>query len=416
MNPAPCAQHATTGIGLLSGRLLPLLETHACLVLSGPREVGKRTLAKALAADSGLSFHHLDASLDADRAILQGSSSPLLTSVGRVIVIEEYEQFPEVLGTVRKEISRNGIDRSMLGRMIFVAGRKPAQRCLASDALGTNVASCVINPMSLPDFISAMTATIQTTEYALESVAAAEPMVEPPNIEEIAHRHWLRGGFPRSLHAGSNLESMSWRTAYLERLLARGCLELDPSLGPTELRRRMSRIALLSSKISDYDNLDRLLLNYLADIHLLRRLPAWHNNGLSGLEKRPRYYLRDSGLLHAWFKVQNITELHAKQLTGASWEGYCIEQILSCRRVDNASYFRRADRDEVDLVLPLSEARTVLCEFGYGKTSPSPNTLKAKATIGARELYVINNGTEARQTADYTALPLTDFLKFLLAS
>jgi uncharacterized protein len=413
VSPAHCTQQAVRGIGLLADRLLPRLRTHACLVLAGPREVGKTTLGNAIAAASGLSPLVYDASLEVHRGILLGSNSPLARSAGRIIVIEEYERIAEALDIIRHEINRNGIDRSMLGRFILVTGRKPTQRCLASDLLGTNVVRCVVEPMSLTDFISLATVNAEITDHALATVPPIEPLVELPKTPDLVQQHWLRGGFLKSLHATSNLDSMNWRVAYLENFLASAIPDTQPPFGPTEMRERLSRINLKSSNNTNFDKRDRVLLDYLSDILLLRKLRAWDKNALKALETRPRYYIRDSGLLHAWLRVHNVSDLEDADLKGASWEGYCIEQILSCRPVPTASYFRQDDKYEVDLVLPLSAERTIVCEFGYGKDAPNAGNLMAMRSVGAQELYVINNGNEKRQTAAYTALPLAEFLRCL---
>jgi predicted AAA+ superfamily ATPase len=93
-------------------------------------------------------------------------------------------------------------------------------------------------------------------------------------------------------------------------------------------------------------------LNLLSDLLLLRRLPPWHANLGKRLVKAPKVYVRDSGLVHALLDVQDKEALLSHPVVGGSWEGFCIEQLLSCapQRVQGF-FYRTSAGAEIDLLL-----------------------------------------------------------------
>src|SRR5207253_682411 len=82
-------------------------------------------------------------------------------------------------------------------------------------------------------------------------------------------------------------------------------------------------------------------IDLLVDLLLVRRLPAWHANVGKRLVKSPKVYVRDSGILHALLAIDDGDALWSHPVIGASWEGFVIENILSCAAPGVTPYFYR---------------------------------------------------------------------------
>jgi len=86
------------------------------------------------------------------------------------------------------------------------------------------------------------------------------------------------------------------------------------------------------------------------------------------LIKSPKVYIRDSGMLHTLLELDTATDLFGHPVFGASWEGWCVEQIVHALPEWRASFFRTAAGEEVDLILERGKRRLAF-EF---KASAAP--------------------------------------------
>src|SRR5205823_11850851 len=73
----------------------------------------------------------------------------------------------------------------------------------------------------------------------------------------------------------------------------------------------------------------RHYVNVLASTFIVRVLAPWHENISKRQVKAPKVYLRDSGLLHSLLDIDTARHLDSHPKVGASWEGFCVESIIS---------------------------------------------------------------------------------------
>jgi uncharacterized protein len=195
---------------------------------------------------------------------------------------------------------------------------------------------------------------------------------------------------------------------------------------PVVLRRLCSMLAhqqgatLNLSRLAGSLGLDgktvRRYLDLLEGLFLIRSLPAWSRNAGKRLVKAAKVYWRDSGILHALTGLADLEALFGHPLCGASWEGYCIEQIISrfgpeCR----VSHYRTHAGAEVDLVVETPAGEVTAIEI--------KRTLSPKLTPGLREsmetiradrgVMVIPEGAAFPLPKQVTAIGLLEFLKSL---
>ena len=66
----------------------------------------------------------------------------------------------------------------------------------------------------------------------------------------------------------------------------------------------------------------------LTQTMMVRQLQPWHENLGKRQVKAPKIYFRDTGLLHAFLGIQDVAHLLTHPNSGASWEGFALEQVL----------------------------------------------------------------------------------------
>ncbi len=229
------------------------------------------------------------------------------------------------------------------------------------------------------------------------------------NAEEIGWENWqklwLQGGFPRSYLHEIGEESMSWRLDYIEQFLRRDLPLLAETHLTDEQRRRL--LLLIANCHGQYWNHSKAAqtigvsyktiqrhIEILQGAYILRELIPFHTNIEKRLRKAPKIYLRDSGLLHALLQVQDQARLSGHPALGASWEGFCIEQIigLTNSRDDACFTWSVQSGPEVDLVLTKKSGL-----FGFEcKASDAPrrtsSMISAVNDLNLAKLFVIYPG------------------------
>ena len=320
---------------MLPRRLLPsltdaLAETPVVALL-GPRQVGKTTLALEIAKAQPSVY--LDLESEADRAKLSEPELYLPQHEDKLVILDEIQRAPQLFRNLRGLID---------------AGRRRGRGKGRFLVLGS--------------------ASIDLLKQSSESLAGRLRYLElaPLDAGEAGGKRlnalWLRGGFPESLLAASDGQSLRWRTDFIRTYLERDIPQLGPRIPAETLRRLWTMLAHQQGGLLNAAVLARALavdgktvasyLDLLVDLLLVRRLAPWHGNVRKRLVKSPKVYVRDSGLVHALLGIADREGLLAHPVAGGSWEGLAIESLIAAAPDGTEAYFfRTAAGAEIDLLL-----------------------------------------------------------------
>ena len=230
---------------------------------------------------------------------------------------------------------------------------------------------------------------------------------------------WLRGGFPESMTASSTARSLRWRHNFIRSYLERDIAQFGPRIAADTLRRFWTMLAHHQSGLLNVAQLARNLgvdvktaqsyIDLLCALLLVRRLPPWHANAGKRLVKSPKVYVRDSGLVHALLDIETKETLLSHPVLGASWEGFCIENLLGCAPANVQGYFYRTNSGaEIDLLLVWPSGERWAIEITRSLTPKVERGfhVSCQDLLPARKL-VVYPGTESFALSnDVQAMPL----------
>lgn len=315
----------------IEGALKHSLNESPAVALLGPRQVGKTTLALAVA--EGRPSTYLDLESPADRGRISEPELYFADHLDELVILDEIHRAPGVFEALRGTIDRGRREGRGIGRFLLLGSAAIELLAQTGETLAGRIAYVELDPFDISEL----------GDQALDAL-------------------WLRGGFPESYLAASDPASLRWREDFIRTYLEREIPQLGPRIPAETLRRLWTMLAHNQGQLLNASAIARGLgvstptvstyLDLLVDLLLVRRLqPRLANVGKRQV-RSPKTYVRDPGLLHALLGLGDKETLLGHPVVGASWEGYVIENLIALapERVE-PSFYRTSGGAEIDLVL-----------------------------------------------------------------
>jgi uncharacterized protein len=347
-----------------------LLAVSPVVAVLGARQVGKSTLARAIAADRpGSAFFDLED--PEDDAMLAAPKLALAERRG-LVVLDEVQRRQDLFAVLRVLADRP---------------EAPARFLLLGSAS--------------PDLM----------KHAADSLAGRVAFYELPglDLEEVGdgslRQRWLRGGFPRSFLAPSDEESYRWRGDFVRTFLERDLPALGLRVAPDALRRFWSMLAHYHAQTWNGAELARALavsegtvrhyLDLLVGTFVVRRLQPWHENAGKRVVKSPKVYIADTGLLHRLLQIPRADDLLGHPKVGASWEGFAIDAVVRRlrARADEAWFWGLHSGAELDLLVVRGRRRLGFEMKLTDAPSMTPSIRAALAALDLERIDVVHAGS-----------------------
>jgi uncharacterized protein len=369
-----------------------LLAEFPAVAILGPRQVGKTTLAWALADQQGGAIY-LDLETPADAVRLSDPAAYFDAHRDELIVLDEVQRAPALFAELRGVIDQRRRAGKRHGQFLLLGSATGALLQQSAESLAGRIAYLELSPLC-----------------ALEA---------PPGD---ALRLWIRGGFPESFLAADDGASLRWRQQFIATYLERDIPQLGPRIAAETLRRLWTMLAheqgqtlnaaKLAASLAVSGQTVARYLDLMADLMLVRRLRPWASNEGKRLVRAPKVYVRDSGLVHALLGLTQLDDVLAHPVAGGSWEGWVIDNLLATAPLGTqACFYRSSAGAEIDLVLELPKRQRWAIEI---KRSSAPSVSKgfhiAADDLKATAKFVVHSGAESyplgNQTQAVTLLEL----------
>jgi len=356
---------------LVTPRLRAALKDTRVVLLSGPRQAGKTTLAQSVASES-MPYLTLD-----DRTTLAAAREDPVGFVRGLdrAVIDEVQRAPQILLALKRSVDTD----KRPGRFLLTGSANLDTLPQVSDSLAGRIETIELLPLSQ--------AEIQTSRNTfLERVFAGHaPQVRHKAVGEALMKRVLAGGYPEALTRQSAGRRQKWLLDYARAIALRDAREIAQLDQARQLPRLLRLLAVQSGQLTNFSALGaslglthptaRRYVDLLAQLYLVRLLPPWFNNELSRLTKSPKAHFLDSGLLAA-LRNLSVARLKSDRMAfGAVLESFVYAELLKLAAASDEPYefhhFRDRNGPEVDLVIENADGRIVGVEVKASATVAS---------------------------------------------
>lgn len=395
--------------------------TSPVVAITGPRTVGKSTLAAELVTRTGGTAVDLDD--PAIRRLAADDPSAFVRGLAEPVVIDEFQRVPDLLAVIKAELNRD---------------RRPGRFVLAGSARHDAVPE-------LADYLTGRVELLQLWPFAqaelhpaagsfVDRLFSGDPPARrlggPGRAAVVADV--LRGGYPIAVELPDAARAR-WFANLATLVVERVSDDVTPVRGTGTLARFLRLAAAGTAQTRNAAELGRdvdlgrdqaaTYLRLLELVYLTFTVPAWSANLTSKVTKRPKLHLVDSGLAA---HLQGLTEegLRPTDPAGAARFGPLLETFVVTEVVKQLGWsetdaepfhYRTTDGVEVDLVLEARDGRVAAIEVKAGGTL-TPGAVRGlthlRDRLGDRFVggIVLNTGDQAQRVADRIAVAPVDEL------
>ena len=353
------------------------------VALIGPRQSGKTTLAREIVPARSPNYFDLE-----DPASLARLAEPMtaLAPLGGTVVIDEVQRRADLFPVLRVLADR----RPLRARFLILGSASPDLLRQSSESLAGRLETIVLTGFSLGE----------VGENALS-------------------RHWRRGSLPLSFLARSDADSFIWRQQFIQAYLERDLPQLGINISAVTMLRFWTMLAHYHGNVWNAAEPARSLgvsqptvrhyLDLLTDLFIIRQLAPWHENLQKRQVRSPKVYVRDSGLLHQLLGIRTEQDLLAHPKSGASWEGYAIEETLKLTEPGEAYFWATHTGAELDLLIFKKGRRYGIEAKRQDAPRITPSMRAALTDLRLDHLTVLYPGTR-RYSLHYhiTVVPLSE--------
>lgn len=264
------------------------------VLLAGPRQAGKTTLVRQIAARQGLRYLTLDDAL----TLLAAREDPvgMVRSLDRA-VIDEIQRAPQLLLAIKKSVDE---DRRP-GRFLLTGSANLMALPTMADSLAGRMETLMLLPLAQSEMQGA-------SANWLDSVFAGHlPTVRTPLVGEALVETVLRGGYPEAVSRATPRRRTVWARQYIDAIVQRDVRDVAGVDKLDQLPRFLRALAQVSGQLCNYTQLGGQLgldhktaaryIGVFEQMYLLKRVDAWARNRLKRVVKPPKLRFVDSGLL-----------------------------------------------------------------------------------------------------------------------
>ena len=370
---------------LLAPVVEALLSEFRILYLTGPRQAGKTTLAKAVAERMDMGY----ITLDNQAALASAENDPrgFVQSLGeRRVVLDEFQYAPGLIPAIKEASDKLAADEK--GKFLLTGSADIFRSAKTREALPGHMARLELLPLSLSEIRQWPLNIIDCILAGDFQRAQAGAPGRPVGRQELAAKI-LHGGYPEPQKKNPRAKRV-WFQSYTEGRLFKDFESLYAARGDyhTKLKAMMPCLAGLSGNLLRYSNIandlelnDKLVKSYIEILELMfivKRVPAYLKNRAKRLAvNMPKMHYVDTGLACHLLGLRSEEQLLSSPYYGGLLENLvymeCYKQAAWAKEDLNLYHFRDKRQHEVDIVLERDNGQITGIE------------VKASATVKTRD-------------------------------
>lgn len=351
---------------------------YACLLITGPRQVGKSTLLNQLSDDSRKRITLDDLQM---RKLAKEDPELFLQLNTAPVIIDEVQYAPELFSYIKM-----AIDNGAPSGSYWLTGSQSFKLMeLAQESLAGRIALLSLSSLSQNEIDEQI--DFEPFKVSIEDIQERAKKMQPYLIHELFEKIW-KGSMPAFV-SGKYTNRDIFYSGYLKTYIARDIREelnlkddikfLDFIRAAACRTGQMLNIHSIASDVEISDDTAKRWLNILEKSDIIYYLYPYANNLLKRTIKAPKLYFFDTGLVAYLTKYSNSEILQNGSINGAILENYVVSEIrksyLNCGKEPYLYYFRDKQNNEIDLII---ESDGLVYPIEIKKTSnPTESMVKA---------------------------------------
>lgn len=337
----------------LGARLREALADTPAVLIHGPRQSGKTTLARTVGEPRGYSYVSFD-----DEAVREAAKrDPLgfVESLARRTILDEVQRVPEIFPSLKATIDQ----RRTSGRFILTGSANVLLVPHLAESLAGRMGLLRLHPLAQCELRGRRPRFLETL-FRRGFRTTVTSRLGPALAERI-----VGGGYPAALARRTPARRRAWYRDLVDTQIQRDVRDVARIHSLDALPRLLTLVASYTAQLLNVSDLSapfqmtrQTIHDYvtvLERIFLLDRLPPWHRNQLSRLVKTSKLHVGDTGLACALLGINAVALYGERERFGALLETFVLQELRrqASWQVDTFDLFHYRDRDnfEVDIVL-----------------------------------------------------------------
>lgn len=339
------------------------------VVISGPRQSGKSTLALHI-ADSSWDYLTLDDRYNLDMA--RSDPAGLLSRTKKPVIIDEIQRVPELLLTVKMLVDR----QQLAGQFLITGSANLLTVPRISESLAGRAETIPLLPFSQGE-LRGVNSSFLDMAFQGEAPADSEALADDALIAMV-----LRGGFMEAVDKVDIKRTQAWCQAYLDAIVQRDIHDIADIRRISSMPRLLEALASHSGRLLNQSTIGNIAgldmktadtyISVFEQLYLVNRLPAWHDNRLKRLVKKPKLHFLDTALMATLLKATPDSLARDRTDLGQLLETFVFtelqKQISWHDSTIRLSHYRDKDQVEVDFVLENDQSQVVGVEVKASAT------------------------------------------------
>lgn len=337
----------------LAPRLREALRDTPAVLIHGPRQSGKTTLACSVGESRGYRYVSFDD--DAARAAAKSDPIGFVARLSTKSILDEVQRVPEIFTALKTVIDA----RRMPGRFILTGSANVLLVPDLADSLAGRMGILRLHPLAQCEIENTRARFLDDLLHGRFRTALSEP------LDRDLARRIADGGYPAALLRRAPARRRAWYRDYLETQLQRDVRDLTRLRSLDTLPKLLRLAATHTGQLINVADLAAPFeltrqtihehVTLLERLFLVERLPSWHVNPMNRLVKRPKLHVCDTGVACALLGLDSARLDADRRALGAMLETFVLQELRRQAgwRPDPIELFHFRDRDdfEVDIVL-----------------------------------------------------------------